>query len=360
MAFIEKLDWNILQQYIDNNLIICNKHPNYDIWVLCYSPKVTYKNFWDDYTSTCRGLVIDKKGNILARPFLKFHRIENYDVNDINFSQEYDILEKLDGSLIIMFYYEPRMEWITLTKKSFITEQAQEAKKILNLKPNIYEVFDKKCTYCFEIIYPENKIVVDYGELRDLFLLSRIVTESGFELYYDDLADIYSKHIGVVKRYKFNNINNLYELKKFEENNKEGFVVRFLNGFRVKVKFNQYIKQHAFITNVSTITIWELLRNNYDIDCFFEQIPDETHVWCEKIINQLKNDFYFIERIALKEFVDIIYHKKIINRKDFANIALKSDYRKILFNIYNNFTYDKLIWNMIKPKNIKYFNNIVE
>ena len=35
------------------------------------------------------------------------------------------------------------------------------------------------CTYCFEIIYPENKIVVDYGEIEDLLLSSIKHAKSG-------------------------------------------------------------------------------------------------------------------------------------------------------------------------------------
>ena len=73
---LKKVDWKILHEYSDNSLIIANKHPDYDIWILNYSPKVQSKKFWDEYTLSSRGLIIDIDGNILARPFQKFKNLE--------------------------------------------------------------------------------------------------------------------------------------------------------------------------------------------------------------------------------------------------------------------------------------------
>jgi RNA ligase len=57
----------------------------------------------------------------------------------------------MDGSLIILFYYKPRMKWIVASRGSFISEQALEAQKMLNITD--YEKLNKECTYLFEIIY---------------------------------------------------------------------------------------------------------------------------------------------------------------------------------------------------------------
>lgn len=97
MKILEKIDWKKLNEYIDNNLIVANKHPKYDLWILNYSPKVQSKKFWDEYTLSCRGLVIDAEGTILARPFQKFKNLEEHDPSEIDMSQEYDVYEKMDG-----------------------------------------------------------------------------------------------------------------------------------------------------------------------------------------------------------------------------------------------------------------------
>lgn len=358
MKKLQKVEWTELNHYIDNNLIVANKHPEYDIWILNYSPKAQLKDFWDEYTLSCRGLVIDANGNILARPFQKFKNFEEYDVSEIDMSQDYDVFEKMDGSLIILFYYEPQMKWIFASRGSFISEQVLEAQKMI--VANVFDKLNKNCTYLFEIIYPENHIIVNYGNKRELILLTVIETKSGFELYYDDLVNKYSKYFTIVKRYKIKNIDNIAELKKFEEENREGFVVRFFNGFRVKIKFAEYIRLDGILTNVSNLTIWEHLMNKYDFNILLDRVPDEFYGWLKKVIASLELSYNDVERKALKEFVRIYYINDITDRKLFAMEAVKSEFRPILFKLYNKKSYDEIIWKQIKPKFSKPFHDKYE
>jgi RNA ligase len=149
--YLEKIEWSKLQCYLDNNLIISQKHPNYDIWILNYSPKAQYAKYWDEYTLSCRGLVIDIDGNILARPFKKFFNWREHDIKDVQLNKEYEIFEKMDGSFIQLFYYEKENEWIFTSRGSFISEQALEARKMVD--DDKLDELDKRCTYVFEIIY---------------------------------------------------------------------------------------------------------------------------------------------------------------------------------------------------------------
>lgn len=364
MKILEKVDWNLLNVYIENNLIVSNKHPEYDIWILNYSPKVQSKKFWDEYTLSCRGLVIDADGNILARPFQKFKNFEEHDPSEIDMTQDYDVFEKMDGSLIILFYYEPRMTWIVASRGSFISEQMLEAEKMFKSISNIDELKTNN-TYLFEIIYPENRIVVDYGNKRELVLLTVVETSTGIEPFYDDLVSQYSKFFTVVKRFDVK-INNLNDLKKLEVNNKEGFVVKFANGFRVKVKFAEYIRLHGILTNVSNLTVWEHLKNNYDFDALLDRVPDEFYDWLKRTTKVLQSEFNEIERLALKEFVRI-YHVNGIgmnpnrteeeNRRDFAMEAIKTEYRSILFKLYDKRPYDDIIWKSVRPEYSKPFKD---
>lgn len=351
---LEKVDWKVLQTYIDNSLIVANKHPEYDIWILNYSPKVQSKKFWDEYTLSARGLVIDAEGNIVARPYQKFMNLEEHDPADIDMSQEYEVFEKVDGSLIILFYYEPRMRWIFASRGSFISEQALEAQKMFNY--SVQEKMSSKYTYLFEVLYPENRIVVDYGSRRELVLLGKMNTTTGEECPYEYLVDKYSKHFTVVKRIDVR-LDNLSELKRLEEDNKEGFVVRFKNGFRVKVKFNEYVRLHGILTNVSNITVWEHLVNNYNFDQLLDRVPDEFYGWLQRVVASLQGKYDEIEKESLKEFVRIYHTNGIIERKDFAMEALKSDYRSILFKMYDKKPYESIIWNMVRPVYSKPFKD---
>ena len=101
---LKKVDWNVLNNYIDNNIIVANKHPEYDLWILNYSPKVQSKQLWDKYTIACRGMIVDYEGNILARPYQKFKNIEEYNPTDIPQTNDFEVFEKVDGSLIVLFF----------------------------------------------------------------------------------------------------------------------------------------------------------------------------------------------------------------------------------------------------------------
>ena len=341
-----KVDWNVLNTYVDNNLIIANKHPEYDIWILNYSPKTQAKKSWDIYTLSCRGLIIDVDGNILARPFLKFKNYEEHDPSEIDMSQEFEIYEKMDGSLIILFYYKPRMEWIVASRGSFISEQSIEAQKMINA--STYDRLNTTSTYLFEVLYPENRIVVDYGERKELVMLGWIDTETGAEYKYEDMVTNYSKYFTIVKRYDIKNIMTLKDLQELEENNREGFVVKFPDK-RVKVKFSEYCRLHVILTNVSNLTIWEHLKNNYDFDALLDRVPDEFYDWLKGVTSKLKSSYNEVERQALKEFLRIYYVNEIVGRKEFAAEALKSDLRSILFKIYDKRPYDDIIWKMVRP-----------
>lgn len=265
------------------------------------------------------------------------------------------------NSLIIVFYYKPRMTWIVASRGSFISEQSLGAQKLLN--DSIYENLNNDCTYLFEYIAPENRIVVDYGNRRELVLLATIETESGFELPYNKLVSSYSKYFTIVKKYDIK-INNLFDLKKLEEDNREGFVVKLPNK-KVKVKFAEYIRLHGILTNVSNLTVWEHLKNNYDFDALLDRVPDEFYDWLKRTTKVLQAEFNEIERLALKEFVRI-YHVNGIgmdskrteeeNRRDFAMEAIKTEYRSILFKLYDKRPYDDIIWKSVRPEYSKPFS----
>ena len=355
MNILKKIDWGVLNEYIENSLIVANKHPEYDLWILNYSPKAQSKKFWDEYTMSCRGMVIDADGNILARPFQKFKNFEEHDPSEIDMSQPFVIYEKMDGSLISLFYYEVRMEWIVASRGSFISEQSIEAKKMLDM--NVFKQLNTNCTYLFEILYPENRIVVDYGDRRELVLLSVIITSTGDELSHSEINSLYSSYFTIVKLHDIKNIKNLNDLKVLEEDNMEGFVIRFANGFRVKVKFSEYVRLHGILTNVSNLTVWEHLRDNYEFDELLDRVPDEFFEWLKKTAAKLIAEYAEIERLALQEFIRIYHINDIKDRALFAEQAKLFKYRSILFKIYDKRPYSQIIWKRIRPKYSKPFRD---
>jgi len=201
-----------------------------------------------------------------------------------------------------------------------------------------------------------NRIVVDYGDMYDLILLAKINTATGEEIPHETLVKLYSNLFVIVKKYEMDKINDLSELKALEEDNKEGFVIRFANGFRVKVKFSEYVRLHGILTNVSNLTVWEHMRDNYKFDELLDRVPDEFYDWLKRIAAKLQADFNEVERLALLEFVRIYHVNEITDRAKFAELAKISEHASILFRLYDRKSYANIIWKQIRPVYSKPFS----
>lgn len=328
----------ILKKYIEEKFISERKHPILDLWIYNYTPRCQYEKKWDKITLMCRGLILDKSGEIIARPFQKFFNVgehinENKDIPNC----EFKVFEKYDGSLGILYFHgdQPKIA----TRGSFESEQAIKGTEILDKKFKDYK-FNKNYTYLFEIIYPNNRIVVDYEGKEDLILLAVIDTVSGLDLNLDNFNEFKT-----AKRY--DGIIDIDELSKKQENNKEGYVIKFKSGLRLKFKFEEYVRLHRLVTQTNSKRIWEHLKNKESIEELLERVPDEFFKWVKQIVDNLIKNYIRIEEESKKEFNKI---KHIKDRKDFAQAALKHMTKSILFSMRDNKNYEEIIWRMIKPK----------
>lgn len=341
-VFLQKkhiMDKDLLIKAINEKLVSVQKHPDADLFIYKYTAKVQYEKIWNEITLITRGLILDGEFNIVARPFGKFFNLEELHPNEIP-QLPFDVYEKMDGSLGILYWLNNKP--FIATCGSFISEQAQHAtKKLYQKYTHLFSKIDKNSTYLFEIIYPTNRIVVNYGLMDDLVLLTIIDNETGVERIED---------IGFPIVKKFDGINDLQELKALEENNKEGFVVRFKNGFRIKIKFTEYVRLHRIITGISNITIWEYLSEGKSFDELLERVPDEFYKWVNKTKHELITHFNKI--LAENKAV----FKKLENRKETALYFQTQKYPSILFSMLDNKNTDGLIWKTIKPKYSTPFN----
>jgi RNA ligase len=290
---------------------------------------------------SCRGLVTDDKGIVAARPFRKFFNIE--EGKHIPTS-DFEVFEKMDGSLGIMFKYNG--EVICATRGSFASDQAVWMSKFAK-EYNYQNIIVDGFTYLFEIIYPENRIVVNYGNQERLVLLGIIKTESGEELPYDDISfygwDIVNKYDGIL---------DYFELKSKIDNNAEGFVVRFSNGDRMKIKGEEYLRLHKIMTNLSTTAIWEVLSNGGSMEDLLKDVPDEFYNKVKEHEDELKFMFNSIANDYTRSFMDIKNLMKIVDgdRRNFAHAAKQYKHPSILFGMLDGKDVSPIIWKIIKPE----------
>ena len=336
-----------LEEYYKNGLLLKQTHPTKDLTIWNYSPKVQYERLWDDITMQCRGLVTNSKGNIIARPFKKFFNYEELNPEDIP-NEYYDVYDKMDGSLGIIFWYGN--ECNVATRGSFTSPQALKAKEILQ-KYN-FEALDKEYTLLVEIIYPENRIVVDYGDTEELVILAMRSMHTGIDVPYSQLPT----EIGmpIVKLYK-DWKTDWEDLKKDISNKDEGFVIHFRNGFRMKIKGDEYKRLHKILTNISNRDIWEYLKDGKPLDEIIDKVPDEFYNWVKETARDLTVRFENIDRDYNQHFQTLINISGIINRKEFAGYAQSFKHPNILFAMLDNKDYKQMIWKILYPSYSKPF-----
>jgi RNA ligase len=288
----------------------------------------------------CRGLVTDDKG-IVARPFRKFFNIEEGKHTP---TSEFDVYEKMDGSLGILFFY--KNEWVFASRGSFTSDQALKFKEIFRNKYKTSHLYHTS-TYLFEIIYPENRIVVNYGDTEDVVMLGEINTENGDELDLDYYAN---SVFNVVKKY--DGISDYNTLKGMIENNAEGFVVRFSNGDRMKIKGEEYVRLHKVMTNLSTTAVWEVLSNGESMDELLKDVPDEFYNKIKEYEDELKSRFQLIDTdyYNLFKYIQIKVQEYGGDRGTFARLAKEYTYPSLLFGLLDGKDISPNIWKLIKPE----------
>ena len=334
----------LLNKYRNEGLLYSQVHPTLPLTIWNYTEKVQYDGLWDEVTLSCRGLVTDDKGIVVARPFRKFFNIE--EGKHIPTSL-FDVYEKMDGSLIIVFWYDGG--WVVASRGSFTSEQSVAASKILFDK--LGHNFSIGITYLFEFTAKWNRIVVDYGDEDNLTLLGAIQTDDETEATYEQLKMIArGANCDVVKRY--DGIKDYSILKDIIKDNQEGFVVRFSNGDRMKIKGEEYLRLHKIMTNLSTTSIWEVLSTGGNMDDLLKDVPDEFYKKIKDYEDELKFMFNTLSNEYVIFFRDIQNVMDAVNgnRSNFAHIAKQYKYPSILFGMLDGKDVSPIIWKIVKPE----------
>lgn len=334
----------ILNRYFDEGLLYKQVHPTLPLTIWNYTEEVQYGGKWNELTLSARGLVTDELGTIVARPMKKFFNMEEGKHTP---TPDFEVFEKVDGSLGIVFKYKG--EWMIATRGSFTSDQAIKGKEMLDrLK---MDKVPYNLTYLFEIVYPENRIVVDYGDQEKLVLLGAIEVGSGLEVSRHTL-EYFASEIGSEISKSYDGIKDYSTLKGMVKDNEEGFIVRFSNGDRMKVKGEEYLRLHKIMTNISTTSVWEVLSNGGNFDDMIKDVPDEFYDKIRKYSIILKYDYIAILEDARKRFNYYYENNFSPTKKEYALwVQTQSQQlQPLLYRIFDNKEYSSYIWKLIKPE----------
>jgi len=255
-----------LEKLIEEKYISVQVHEqDSSLKIYNYTAKTQFDNFWNETTMNCRGLIM-RKGMVVARGPKKI-----FNATDEQLVNLTGIYEKSDGSLGIP--YEHQGDLYIATRGAFHSDQAKEATTILHAQHDEYlivliaDLMQQGRTPVFEIIYPENQIVVNYGDQREIVYIGSVNNETGLLDYETDREAFEELDCPVVKKY--------FKLEKIPEGT-EGFVVQLEDQTCLKIKSDWYLKIHRLLGNRDYfgMVISSLLENNMQ---WIEDVPDEFY-----------------------------------------------------------------------------------
>ncbi|KKR04686.1 MAG: hypothetical protein UT32_C0027G0010 [Parcubacteria group bacterium GW2011_GWC2_39_14] len=235
-----------------------------------YTRHCTYSCSWNEINVLARGLVLDLANRrIVATPFAKFFNLfeRGHSIPNLPF----EVFEKIDGSLGILFFHNHK--WYIVTRGSFYSPPTVWGKEWLDKNVN-QDLLDRGSTYLVEIVCVETHVVVSYK--YEACVLLGAFDNSGFEWERVKL-EVHAAELGmrIAGSAAYESVDAIIEIAKKLGRNQEGFVVRFSDGARIKIKGKEYCTFHKMVSGVNPIGIWELMEQGSDLDQVKQALPEE-------------------------------------------------------------------------------------
>ena len=176
-------------------------------------------------------------------------------------------------------------------------------------------------------------------------------------MYLKRLTKNLIQNIGFRVVKKYDGITDFTTLKNIIKDNEEGYVVKFSNGDRMKIKGEEYLRLHKIMTNISTTTVWEILSSGGKIEDFLKDVPDEFYNKIKLYVSTLNYGYYqywnqlgkTYDYFRFGKYGDIEVEP---TKKEFAE-HIKDHHpiaKAIMFAMWDGKNYDKIIWKALKPE----------
>ena len=294
-------------------------------------------DFTDPVVQEARGIIIDLNNlEVVCWPFRKFGNYSESYADTIDWSTA-RVQDKVDGSIMKLWYYNGN--WRISTNGMIDADKANTASVIhktfaaLFLSADNYNdikfnELNKDYTYIFELVSPENQIVIKYDNIH-LYHIGTRDNKTGKE---------YNVDIGIEKPVEYSINSTTYNLQScIDLVNKinqgqdsvkyEGFVVVDDNWNRIKIKSPEYLHIHSILGNrtITKKTILTLIKESDStvLNKFIEDYPIyEVYVNYYRFkISELKLDILNIQRLALSLYEEYSHDRGAV-AKDISKYKL--------------------------------------
>jgi len=348
-----------LQSQLTAGMVKATPHPTGRLTIFNYTQRAQYTpELWNHVTDLCRGLIVDSEDNLVARAFEKFWNLDDPrhpETLTANLPTTPPLLtRKLDGSLGVGYQLDGA--WYVATRGAFVSDQAVWASAWL--AANSPSIWPEGHTPLFEIVYPDNQIVVRY-ETSGLILLALVRIETGEELPYAELITWAERNnIPAVESFD-TEARLLADYATEDIRNEEGYVASWprpgATPLRVKIKYANYVRLHRLLTQTNAVTVWEMLRDSLDIAALTTDVPADFRAWIDATQARFTTAFAAIEASARTAFLAYPGDKNAADpeaKKAFA-LWVQANHlplAPILFAMISGKNYAPIIWKSIRPR----------
>lgn len=240
-------------------------------------------DFFNPIVREARGIIIDLVNmRVVCRGFDKFFNYGEEYAARLDWNSGVRVQQKIDGSIMKVYHWNGKWQVATNSQvtansagvgveKSGVSFKDVFDRAAENVNLN-YSFLDKNKTYIFELISPENRNVVDYGNLTTIYHIGTRDNESGEEFVED---------IGVPRPEEY----PLYSLdeciaaakilnKDHEAIKAEGYVCVDRDWRRIKVKSPQYVAMHHYLPGgeISNEKLLAIIEEG-DLEEIFTYVP---------------------------------------------------------------------------------------
>lgn len=340
---------SLWDQMVAEKMIAVQTHPTLPLAIYNYTQQVQFGRVWNAATLAARGLIADSDGNVVSKPFGKFFNYGELTESDLTeLGGNVVVSDKLDGSMGVG-YLNPETDRLNIaTRGSFASDQALHATDLyLREYDGTWEPREG-FTYLWEIVYPQNRIVLDYGSTDALMLIGRVDLETGKSSPLSDITEWPHMRAEVLPYDSLESAMSAPPRK-----NAEGVVVHFLDSdARVKLKQEDYVRLHRVVTGVTERRIWEMLKEDQDIDEWLAGLPEEFASYIREAVAKLQGQHDAIVAQVESDYSEILAElPEDFDQRDFAEKAKGyKETRGLLFSRHKGS--DLKIWPLIRPEHV--------
>ncbi len=330
-----------LHAFVDAGLCKRQRHPRLPLWIYNYSQKAQFEYSaasWPEPLRDARGLILTADGRVAARGFRKFFNLSQLERLPAG---RPEFWEKSDGSLLLAFQYEG--ERVCSTRGSFDSPQALWAHQWLQREHPEW-MPPPRITFCFEAVFPGNRIVVDYGGTEELVLLAALDSQTALDR---DEAIVHAQD-----RFRRARFYGELDASTIPAEDGEGFVLRWPDSTRAKVKLDEYVRMHRLIFTTSSRTIWAALRAGESPEQQAANLPAQMRAWIAEYAARLRAGHAGVVATAQAQLAEARAAGLLDGpRAAFAAWAkAQKPSPKLLFSLADGHSVDDVVWRMIEPE----------